>query len=125
MNLEALHDGNKQIMPRSLISAANVFEIAIGAIPRMSWSWRLEPDIAISTPTMPDRIITTGVEFVEFAANEAEAEELDGLLATMGFVQIARHRNKDVVLYRQGGIPGHRSSPPWRSRTRSRASPGS
>lgn len=65
---------------------------------------RLEPDIAISAPTMPDRIITTGVEFVEFAANEAEAEQLDGLLATMGFVQIARHRNKDVVLYRQGGI---------------------
>jgi 4-hydroxyphenylpyruvate dioxygenase len=65
---------------------------------------RLEPDIAISTPKMPDRIVPTGVEFVEFAADEAEAEELDGLLAAMGFVPAARHRNKDVVLYRQGGI---------------------
>jgi 4-hydroxyphenylpyruvate dioxygenase len=65
---------------------------------------RAEPDVAISVPPMPDRIVPTGVEFVEFAADEAEAEELGAILAAMGFEPVARHRNKDVVLYRQGGI---------------------
>jgi len=65
---------------------------------------RAEPDIAIEAPAMPDRIVPSGVEFVEFAADEAEAEELGALLAAMGFSLEARHHTKDVVLYRQGGI---------------------
>ena len=65
---------------------------------------RLEPDIAIDVPAMPDRIVPLGVEFVEFAANDAEADELGALLSTMGFALTAHHRTKDVALYRQGGI---------------------
>lgn len=65
---------------------------------------RSEPGIALPVPAMPDRIAATGVEFVEFAADEAEAEELGRSLAAMGFTLSARHRSKDVVLYRQGGI---------------------
>jgi 4-hydroxyphenylpyruvate dioxygenase len=65
---------------------------------------RSEPGIAINVPEMPDRITVNGVEFIEFAANEAEAQELAGLLTTMGFSEAARHKNKDVTLYRQGGI---------------------
>ncbi len=65
---------------------------------------RAEPDIAIEVPAMPDRIAPLGVEFVEFSADEAEAEELGTLLVAMGFSRAARHRTKDVVLYRQGGI---------------------
>ena len=65
---------------------------------------RLEPAIAIDVPTIPDRIEAEGVEFVEFAADEQEAEELGGLFQAMGFAAVARHRNKDVTLYRQGGI---------------------
>ena len=65
---------------------------------------RLEPAIAIDVPSIPDRIRVEGIEFVEFAADEQEAEELGGLFETMGFAAIARHRNKDVTLYRQGGI---------------------
>jgi 4-hydroxyphenylpyruvate dioxygenase len=65
---------------------------------------RAEPDIAIEVPAMPDRIVTSGVEFVEFAADEAEAEELGQLLSAMGFSLAATHRTKDVVLYKQGGI---------------------
>jgi 4-hydroxyphenylpyruvate dioxygenase len=65
---------------------------------------RAEPDIAIQVPPMPDRVDVKGVEFVEFSANEAEAEELAALLGTLGFVRAARHKNKDVTLYRQGGI---------------------
>ncbi|GGB12572.1 4-hydroxyphenylpyruvate dioxygenase [Brucella endophytica] len=65
---------------------------------------RTEPDLRISVPVMPDRIAVNGVEFVEFAANEAEAEELGSLLSTMGFSLAGRHRSKDVVLWRQGEI---------------------
>jgi 4-hydroxyphenylpyruvate dioxygenase len=63
---------------------------------------RQEPQIAIDVAPMPDRITVSGVEFVEFAANEAEAGELGGMLRAIGFSPAARHRNKDVELWRQG-----------------------
>ena len=71
-----------------------------------SWTrWRAPSrDIAIDVPAMPERVTVSGVEFVEFAANETEAEELAVLLRTMGFSLVGRHKNKDVVLFRQGGI---------------------
>ena len=43
-----------------------------------------------------------GFEFVEFAAPERGL--LEPVFAAMGFVQVARHRSKDVQLWRQGGI---------------------
>jgi 4-hydroxyphenylpyruvate dioxygenase len=43
-----------------------------------------------------------GFEFVEFASPNAGV--LESLFEKMGFTLVARHRSKDVVLYRQGGI---------------------
>ena len=43
-----------------------------------------------------------GFEFVEFCAPERGV--LEPAFEAMGFVQIARHRSKDVDLWRQGGI---------------------
>lgn len=65
---------------------------------------RAEPDIALQVPEMPSRIESHGVEFVEFTADDDEAEQLTGLLATLGFVEAGVHRSKDVTLLRQGGI---------------------
>lgn len=45
---------------------------------------------------------TNGFEFVEYAAPDPAA--LGRLFETLGFVAIARHRSKDVRLYRQGDI---------------------
>jgi 4-hydroxyphenylpyruvate dioxygenase len=45
---------------------------------------------------------TEGFEFVEYAAPDPRA--LGALFESLGFKAIARHRHKDVVLYRQGGI---------------------
>ncbi len=45
---------------------------------------------------------TDGFEFVEFASPDPEA--LGRLFETMGFTAIARHRSKDVTLYRQGDV---------------------
>jgi 4-hydroxyphenylpyruvate dioxygenase len=43
-----------------------------------------------------------GFEFVEFASPTPNV--LEPLFEAMGFTQVAQHRSKDVVLYRQGGI---------------------
>jgi 4-hydroxyphenylpyruvate dioxygenase len=45
---------------------------------------------------------TDGFEFVEFC--HPQPAELDRLFRQMGFEAVARHRSKDVTLYRQGGI---------------------
>jgi 4-hydroxyphenylpyruvate dioxygenase len=45
---------------------------------------------------------TDGFEFVEYTAPDPEA--LGRLFESMGFVRVARHRSKDVSLYRQGDV---------------------
>ena len=45
---------------------------------------------------------TDGFEFVEYC--HPEPEKLDRLFRQMGFEPVARHRSKDVTLYRQGDI---------------------
>jgi 4-hydroxyphenylpyruvate dioxygenase len=45
---------------------------------------------------------TDGFEFIEYAAPDPQA--LGALFEQMGFAAIARHRHKDVTLYRQGEI---------------------
>tara|TARA_B110000046_G_scaffold139257_1_gene145693 strand:- start:3724 stop:5610 length:1887 start_codon:yes stop_codon:yes gene_type:complete len=63
-----------------------------------------EPDIKISVPKMPNQVPVNGIEFVEFSANETEAEELATLLQSLGFVLAGKHISKDVTLWRQGDI---------------------
>ena len=45
---------------------------------------------------------TDGFEFIEYAAPDPKA--LGALFEQLGFTAIARHRHKDVTLYRQGDI---------------------
>ncbi|MGI9484953.1 MAG: 4-hydroxyphenylpyruvate dioxygenase [Geminicoccaceae bacterium] len=45
---------------------------------------------------------TDGFEFVEFANPDAGA--LEKLFETMGYAEVARHKSKDISLYRQGQI---------------------
>src|SRR6185503_9627782 len=45
---------------------------------------------------------TDGFEFVEYAAPDPKA--LGRLFEQMGFAAVARHRHKDVLLYKQGGV---------------------
>jgi 4-hydroxyphenylpyruvate dioxygenase len=45
---------------------------------------------------------TDGFEFVEFA--HAEPERLAELFARMGYAPVAKHRTKDITVWRQGGI---------------------
>jgi len=45
---------------------------------------------------------TDGFEFVEFA--HPEPEKLEKLFTNMGFAEVARHKTKDISLYRQGNV---------------------
>ena len=45
---------------------------------------------------------TDGFEFIEYTAPDTDA--LARLFADMGFIAVARHRSKDVTLFRQGGV---------------------
>jgi len=99
LSLEIFNDQFRGGSPRSI--AVDGRRSLINLMDRVR---REEPRIAIEVPPMPDRIHVAGVEFIEFAAGETEADELAAMLETMGFARVARHINKDVVLYRQGGI---------------------
>ncbi|HTO48053.1 MAG TPA: 4-hydroxyphenylpyruvate dioxygenase [Burkholderiales bacterium] len=43
-----------------------------------------------------------GIEFIEFATSQPQG--LGAVLQTMGFMPVARHRSREVMLYRQGGM---------------------
>ncbi len=55
-------------------------------------------------PAMPPRVAVGGVEFIEFAASDDEAEALGSMLSTLGFAATARHRSKAVTRWQQGSI---------------------
>ena len=65
---------------------------------------REQPALAGRAAEMPDRIGVSGIEFVEFAADEAEAAQLASLFHTLGFRRVGQHVSKDVALFRQGDI---------------------
>ena len=48
----------------------------------------------------PNPIGFDGIEFIEFATSRPQA--LGGLLEQLGFQVVARHRSREVELYRQG-----------------------
>jgi 4-hydroxyphenylpyruvate dioxygenase len=59
-------------------------------------------EIAMQFTPWDNPMGTDGFEFVEYAAPDPKA--LGALFEQMGFTAIARHRHKDVTLYRQGDI---------------------
>jgi 4-hydroxyphenylpyruvate dioxygenase len=56
----------------------------------------------MQVPTWDNPVGTDGFEFIEYTAPDPKA--LGKLFERMGFTAIARHRHKDVTLYRQGTI---------------------
>lgn len=65
---------------------------------------RSEPDIRIDVPAIPGRIRADGVAFIEFATRGDDAEDLAGLLKSMGFAHVGNHISKKVALWQQGDI---------------------
>ena len=65
---------------------------------------------------------TDGFEFVEYTAPDTKA--LGRLFEQMGFVVVAKHRSKNVLLYKQGDIQFIVNAEPIVSRSRLRACMG-
>jgi 4-hydroxyphenylpyruvate dioxygenase len=61
-----------------------------------------ERGASLATISAENPMGTDGFEFVEFA--HPEPEKLAALLELMGFSAVARHRSKNVALYRQGDV---------------------
>jgi 4-hydroxyphenylpyruvate dioxygenase len=55
-------------------------------------------------PAMPDRARCLGVEFIEFAVDEAAAPGLERILSGLGFHRAGVHKSKAVARWQQGGI---------------------
>ena len=53
---------------------------------------------------MPAPPVLDGIEFLEFAVDDAARAELAAFLGRLGFRHAGRHRSKSVDLYRQGRI---------------------
>ena len=80
---------------RSLLAAAERLEAQreTKSLPRSSFGAPLPPAAHIA-----------GIEFIEFATSDHECGALTALLEGLGFVRVARHRSKDVELYRQNDV---------------------
>ncbi|RMC32066.1 bifunctional sugar phosphate isomerase/epimerase/4-hydroxyphenylpyruvate dioxygenase family protein [Paracoccus alkanivorans] len=70
----------------------------------MDQTRRAEPALQADLPDLPANIRVDGVEFIEFASSPSEAPDLEAALMQMGFHREGRHRNKNVTVWRQGGI---------------------
>jgi 4-hydroxyphenylpyruvate dioxygenase len=55
-----------------------------------------------AVPEMPNRLGLSGIEFIEYATSRPQA--LGQVLESMGFRPVARHRSREVTLYRQGDM---------------------
>ena len=55
-------------------------------------------------PVLPDRVVATSTEFLEFAASHEEAVEFERHFRALGFAPVAKHRSKDVTRWKQGPI---------------------
>jgi 4-hydroxyphenylpyruvate dioxygenase len=61
-----------------------------------------EPHTQAASSAWDNPMGTDGFEFIEYAAPDPKA--MGEVFKRMGFTPIARHRHKDVTLYRQGSI---------------------
>src|SRR5262249_60396001 len=55
-------------------------------------------------PQLPPRADCGGIDFVEFALDEAAAATFETALGALGFVKAGVHKSKAVTRWRQGGI---------------------
>ncbi|MDP9837230.1 4-hydroxyphenylpyruvate dioxygenase [Neorhizobium huautlense] len=99
LSLEIFNDQFRGGSPKAIAADGHRSLIYLGDQVRRS------PEAAtLSVPDMPQQAAVKGVGFVEFSADEKDAEDLTTILKTLGFRQTARHRSKKVSLFEQGEI---------------------
>lgn len=83
--------------------AANTATVAVDGMRSLTY---LQDQIARarSADVPAPRVRCSGIEFVEFAANEAEAPRLGRMLSTLGFRRSDKHLRKAVTRWSQGDV---------------------
>jgi len=99
LSLEIFNDQFRGGSPRSIATDGKRSLVYL-----MDQVRRDEPALATTMPDMPPRVGVTGIEFVEFAADDKGAMALEAILRSLGFSKAGQHISKRVALYRQGGI---------------------
>src|SRR5579864_8243964 len=59
-------------------------------------------NIEASNPEPANPLGMDGIEFIEYTTSQPQA--FGALLQKMGFAAVARHRSREVMLYRQGSM---------------------
>src|SRR5580692_7012011 len=75
--------------------------MSLSAPPRVSTTYPIA-GVGMTTPLFDNPLGTDGFEFVEFTSQDPQA--LSALFSAMGFTAVSRHRSKNVLRYKQGGI---------------------
>ena len=63
---------------------------------------REQPSHREALGELPNPLGLDGIEYIEYATSQPQA--LGQVLESMGFRPVARHRSREVLLYRQGGM---------------------
>jgi 4-hydroxyphenylpyruvate dioxygenase len=98
-SLEIFNDQFRSNLPR--LVAADGHRSLVHLMDRVKTA---EPAVAASIPAIAAPSPVKAVEYIEFATRAAEAEPLEAMLASLGFVQAGRHVSKAVTLWRQGAV---------------------
>ncbi len=65
---------------------------------------RQGPNLGMTVTTFENPMGINGFEFVEFAAPKGQGEAMRDYLRKLGFTAVAKHRARDITLFRQGTI---------------------
>ena len=63
-----------------------------------------QPNVGMTVTTFENPMGINGFEFVEFAAPAGHGQAMRGYLENLGFTAVAKHRVRDITLFRQGRI---------------------
>ena len=63
-----------------------------------------QPNLGMTVTTFENPMGINGFEFVEFAAPAGQGEAMRTYLRNLGFTAVARHKSRDITLFRQGTI---------------------
>ena len=63
-----------------------------------------QPNLGMTVTTFENPMGIHGFEFVEFAAPKGQGDAMRAYLGKLGFAAVARHRSRDITLFRQGTI---------------------
>ena len=106
LSLEIFNDGFRAAPPRAnaadgLRSLLYLEEKTRERLAQVAPEVAVEPDLLFSTPPVG---AYDGIEFLEFAVDDALGAKLGNWLEQLGFARVGQHRSKNVSLLRQGDI---------------------